>query len=214
MDFVRSHMTAGQVYSHWGAVSQDSPMDPATVEDILAQRSVFYDELYRPQPGKNGASIQPPISHASAQADDDGRVVAAQARPAIEGARVSREVLEGEDRQQSAGAARLETGGGDEVRAAVDAVATAGDAVRHAMRPEGTQTAEARAADRRYNISVLAAAGLAEMHVGGIDSKDSSRGGGGASRRGGEQRRGGASRKRGRGPAAIERVMRKIARQH
>lgn len=38
-------MTQGQVYNHWGRVDDDVALSPRAVQDLLAQRRVFYDSL-------------------------------------------------------------------------------------------------------------------------------------------------------------------------
>jgi hypothetical protein len=218
VDFVRAHMQAGQVYSHWGAVVDDVAMDPQKIEDILAQRPVFYDELRRTSPANLSASGHSPGHGASetlkcSTEGGQGRPRPSHA-PAASGGNAET-AGEPEERRRKRNLTP-EKGGAETMGQrsvgddALVAVATAGNEVRRAMQDRGAPTADARAADRRYNISVLAAAGLAEMHIGGVDGNS------GGVQEGvvsgvGRQRAG--SKKRACGPAALEKVMRKITRQ-
>ena len=203
-DLKRQRLQAGQVYNHCGRVDADAPVDTRAVEDMLALRRVYYDEHARrassvasggaaAAQGGDGARRK---GKAARTAETDGGAIAAECEGGASGSRTA------EAQGAACGTVPTEATRADGMAAAAAAPSTlaqAADVLQNAMVAGGGDSAEARAAERRYTQSVLAAAGLAEMH-GGSGGREAERTGG--------QKRGGTAEK---GPAA--RAMQRLRRE-
>jgi hypothetical protein len=183
LDYIKHHMTQGQLYNHWGRVDDDLTLDAKQVEDMLALRPVFYDEH-----AVSGAGIKEPggISRAAVRdrAETPGAAVRDMAANREANAHTHTENVSGtfglKQCLPEVGVHQVMVNAGNVCiapahaegagrRRGENAAPPSGDSkVRKAAARVNDATlslSEARAADRAYNRTVFAAAGVTEMRA-------------------------------------------------